>query len=611
VAIASATLALIVKSTGGFNVGSSISLHSAWRPALAGALALVGYIAAGGRFRFVAELPGRLIAVGRRVEPAVVTAPTARIAPALVVGLLVVGTFGVDLGYGAHAVGGSDSYGYLSEAYLWMKGQLRQDQSWVQAIPLMASRWVFTPLGYGPFADTYDLVPSYAPGLPLLMAGAMTIGGYRAAFVVVPVSAALAVLVTFLLGRRVHSPWAGVAGAWLLATSPTFLMQSLSPPMSDVPVTAAWALAFLFVLGRGPWPALFAGLTTGFAVLVRLNLAPLALVPGLWCLVAALRDRSSDEARWWRRPVAFAAGVVPMALVAAAVNSRLYESPFRTGYGDLSLMFSWDHIVPNMRQYASWLTETQTVAIWIGGAAILLPLPLIWRRSEHRAIVVGWAAFVLALWAEYCLYARWDAWWYLRFLLPAYPMVMIGLGQVFVAAGRRHRLLAIAGVIVVIGLGYRGLAMAVDRGIFTVRVGESKYVMAARVVREVTEPASAIFSSMHSGSLRLYAGRMTVRYDLIDRKEVDDAVEYLSRFGIHSYALLEDAEVRQWRTQFDPRCRLRSLNWKPLRVFDSPTHMSLYDLASVSDGPSLLVQPEPSDLGTAPPIPISGFDIRR
>jgi len=42
----------------------------------------------------------------------------------------------------------------------------------------------------------------------------------------VPLTGALLVWTTFLLGRRVQSDAVGLAAAWLVATSPTFLIMS-------------------------------------------------------------------------------------------------------------------------------------------------------------------------------------------------------------------------------------------------------------------------------------------------------------------------------------------------------------------------------------------------
>lgn len=617
-AIVAGGVAAILALSGGVDLSRRITIHNPRRPLAVAVLALAGYVLAGGRFRSVTS-------AARSVRPAVTSGlrrvrdqgtraarlfPRIRIRHDVVAGVLVLVSLAGALRYGARAVGGADSYGYLSEAYLWLAGTPRQAQAFVSAVPIRAPRWVFSPLGYRPAGDTTDLVPTYAPGLPLLMAGAIGIGGFRAAFLVVPVASALAVLATYVLGRRIGSPWAGVAGAWLLATSPTFLMQSLVSPMSDVPVTAAWALAFVCLSGARSWSAAAAGAMTGLAVLIRLNLAPLAAVPALWIVVEAVRRRGRRDRTWWMRPAAFAAGITPLLIVAALVNQALYGSPFITGYGDVGLLFSWRNLLPNFRQYAAWLTETQGFAIWLGVAVLLVPLRVVWARAP-RADLAAWAAFCVLLWVEYSLYSAWDAWWYLRFLLPAYPFILIGLGQIAVTAARRRRVLGIAGVVLIALLGWRGLAMAVDRGVFTSRWGASKYVTAARVVRDATEPSSVVLSMLHSGSLRFYAGRMTANFDSVETGDLDLLVAWLADRGIHAYALLEDAEVDSWRGHFDADSRLRRLDWPPLREIRGAVRMRLFDLTSRDAAPTMVVSFEPDDLDSARPIPIRGFHLQK
>ena len=87
-------------------------------------------------------------------------------------------------------------------------------------------RSTFTAFGYAAVANEPAITPISGPGLPLPMATFKTIGGQTVAFVVAPLTGALLVWTTFLLGRRVQSDAIGLAAAWLVATSPTFLIMS-------------------------------------------------------------------------------------------------------------------------------------------------------------------------------------------------------------------------------------------------------------------------------------------------------------------------------------------------------------------------------------------------
>ena len=214
----------------------------------------------------------------------------------------------------------------------------------------------FAPHGFRPAVSGPALVPVTAPGLPLLMAAAKAIAGHCAMFLVTPLSGALLVWVTFLIGRRLESDALGLAAAWLVATSPAVLAMLVSP-MSDVPAAAFWAIAIYFALGHTQRSALFAGLAASAAILIRPNLAPLAVVLVIWKFWSGQRATTRQSARSHERQAVQAfrpvlpliAGTIPGCLFIAWINNTLYGSPLASGYGSLSALFSLSHIATNLR----------------------------------------------------------------------------------------------------------------------------------------------------------------------------------------------------------------------------------------------------------------------
>jgi asparagine N-glycosylation enzyme membrane subunit Stt3 len=73
------------------------------------------------------------------------------------------------------------------------------------------------PLGYEMGTVAGSMVPVYPPGLPLLMAIAIRVGGPSSAYLVVPLCGGLAVWLTYLLGARIADARAGVVAAVLVA----------------------------------------------------------------------------------------------------------------------------------------------------------------------------------------------------------------------------------------------------------------------------------------------------------------------------------------------------------------------------------------------------------
>lgn len=182
----------------------------------------------------------------------------------------------IGLGWGALIGAGADSSGYVSEAMLWRQGQLVVDQPIIGESPWPGAAATWSPLGFRPAVSKPDaIVPTYPPGLPLLMAALQTVFGFAGAFLVVPLAGGFAVFLTYVLGQRLFGqPGVSLWAAVLVATSPAFLFQLMSP-MSDVPVTVAWTLALVLALGRRPF---LSGLAIAAAIAIRPNLAPVALV---------------------------------------------------------------------------------------------------------------------------------------------------------------------------------------------------------------------------------------------------------------------------------------------------------------------------------------------
>jgi 4-amino-4-deoxy-L-arabinose transferase-like glycosyltransferase len=111
-------------------------------------------------------------------------------------------------------------------------------------------------------------------------------------FLVLPLCGATLVMATYGLGRRLGSANLGVIAAWLVATSPVVLAYMIQP-MSDVPASAVWALAFYLLFGRQVGSAIGAGFVAGIATLIHPNHVPSAVVMGCW-LVFAWRDARTD-----------------------------------------------------------------------------------------------------------------------------------------------------------------------------------------------------------------------------------------------------------------------------------------------------------------------------
>jgi hypothetical protein len=490
------------------------------------------------------------------------TAARAAAGAAFVVSLVV---FGAGLHWGSTAAGGADSYGYVNQAGQWRRGlqtglvieePIARESPW----PLAIETWA--PLGYLPAANRRDAIaPLYPPGLPLLMALFQAVGGFCAAFVVVPVCGALATGMTFVLGRRVFESSAiALSAALFVATSPIFLYQLMNP-MTDVPVTAAFAL-MLVLLVDGRTAA--AGIAAAAIVLIRPNLLPLIAVPAVWLGVTR------------RRAMRFLAWVAPAGALVAWINTKFYGAPWMSGYGSTETLYSLSYLGTNLRQFSMWLLSTQTPFVLL--ALVFFAVPALCRPSRvpfPRLLLGGSAAAVVF---AYVFYLPFDAWWYLRFLLPAWPVMMIAAAAGVDAMTRRIHPWAssIALGISVVLVGVVGVATAAERAAFDIGRWERRYVDVARFFASHSDSKAVAISLQHSGTLRMYAGRLTLRFDQLDPEWLDRAVQFLADNGRRPFIVLEDGEVEMFRKRFAAVSQTGRLDWPPIGQFES-SRVVVYD----------------------------------
>jgi 4-amino-4-deoxy-L-arabinose transferase-like glycosyltransferase len=459
-----------------------------------------------------------------------------RLALALAVVAAVLG-----LRFGTFVASGADSYGYVSQADLWLKRTLVLEQPFNGEAPWRWANWTLSPLGYRPGDRGGTMVPTYSTGLPMLMAVFKAIGGERAVYIVVPLLGALAVWLTFRLGLQFGDSHAALLAALALLVSPAFLFQ-LMWPMSDVPVLAWWLLAVVLATGGSRAHAGLSGLAAAAAILTRPNLAPL-VIP-LAAALIALGDTRPRERAW--RAAFFVVALLPGPITVAVINNHLYGSPLASGYGSFSTIYAWRNGWANAVNYPVWLVQTQTPFILLALAA-----PMLLRRAgltaARRFALLG-LVFSLVVVLLYLWYTPFDNWVYLRFLLPAYPMLLAGAAAAFgLLAPRapRQRLTAFAAAAVVLAAwgGWQA------RGAFSVQQEEARYLAAARFAAALPENA-VMLANQHSGSLRYYAHRDTLRIEWLAPDVYAEALSYLRAEGRRVFAVLDEAEREPFRARY-------------------------------------------------------------
>ena len=476
------------------------------------------------------------------------------------------------LALGSRAASGGDSYGYVSQAALWRQGSLVQPVPLLQKAAWPGAAETLAPLGYRPARRAFAIVPTYAPGLPILMAIAGLFGGACAVYAVVPVCAALLVWLTYRLGLRTGERIVAAGAAVLVATSPTLLFMTMWP-MSDVPVSMFWTAAILSAAaGGGRGRHVLTGILTGVAILIRPNLLLVAIVPaGL-----VLQHASADRAGRWRSVVLFAAGVVPFVAGVAFLNAFLYGSPLESGYGGLNRLYAAGRVPTNLVRHMRWLYESQGPYLFVFAAGLVAAL----RRRQHPVLTWG-ALLALLVWMSYLPYHAYSEWWYLRFLLPAFPILCVlavyGVWTMLAGLGARPRAAITAAFVV--AAAAQALGFAMEKEIAGLGEGEQRAVEVGSFARGELPANAIILSGHHSGSLRYYSARTTLRYDRLDPQWLDRTIEMLRAEGLHPYAVLEAWEEPIFRAHFAGQTTVTRLTSPPLAALDSNVPVRVYDLA--------------------------------
>jgi hypothetical protein len=353
-------------------------------------------------------------------------------------------------------------------------------------------------------------------------------------------------------------------------------------PMSDVPAAALWTAAlYLAVRGGVGMSSALAGVCAALAILVRPNLAPLAVV--VLAFVAWPDIGEANRRAAWKRAAWFSLPFVPAVCAIAIVNWRLYGSPASSGYGDLGPAFAVSHIAANARRYTAWLVQTQTPLILLSAVGFLAP----WTTGSRvltRRISALFLMFTLAVTVSYLPYSVFEEWWYLRFFLPALPLLLVSMTASIVRA--LTFLPPAARVLAVVSLGTflvaHELRFAIDAGVTRLQRNERRYVAVARFIEAATPPNAVFLALQHGGSVRHYADRLTIRFDRVDTG-LDEALASLDRAGWRPFILLEDWEEPQFKAQFGASSAVGRLGWRPYARLSDPGGVNIYDPKQAGD----------------------------
>jgi hypothetical protein len=427
--------------------------------------------------------------------------------------------------------GGSDNSGYFNEARLLARGQMHAPMRTLAGVPAAEAPYLYIPLGFKPAAGAdAEMVPTYPPGLPLLLIPASYVAGWgHAGDLVLLIHSLAGLALVFALGRACGLPGAwSLAGAAILAASPLYLFTSLQA-LSDVPA-AAWATAAVVAALRSRektcW-ALVSGLCISVGFLIRPNnfliAIPVVIAMGLSP----------------RRLALVAAGSLPGILAFMAVNHAAYGGSLHVGYGAIGNEFHAALIPGTLGFYVRWLPLLLSPVVLFAPSV----LALLKRAPRLTCVLASWALAYGAFFSAY----RWthEQWWFLRFLLPAAPALIVSgllVPYLWLEWVKGHQPKALARLIPVlliapcicVELGQSG-PLAEARAIGH---GERKYGRVSSWLSDHAPRDSAVVVSQASGALFYFTPFTLLRYEEISPSIAQRAESTLQSEGRPLYAVL-------------------------------------------------------------------------
>lgn len=476
---------------------------------------------------------------------------------------------------------GTDPAAYVEAAHRWRSGRLFEPSPLALWAGWNKPVLVTAPIGQRPGAVRGTNVTEYPLGLPLLMAAALGVAGEFGPYLIPPLSAGLLVLCTYGIARRLAGPWHALVAAALIGMSPATTGMAVQP-MSDVPVTAFWALAWLMALRPGLGACSAAGAAAAMAIMIRPNTAPLAGVVVILVLLGAggLRNRRA----WTAAGLTSGVLSIGVALVLWS-QALLFGGPFESGYFEgLSWMFAVEHVPKNLVLIPTFLTMLHGKGVFVG---LLTPVLLAWRPNVTtglpQARMVAWSALAIALvtFLTYLPYFPYQDPVFVRFQLPAITamfVLMAGLTHaLWGVISRRVWPLApfalIPAIVVVIATG-PWLLYPLD-----IRVGMQRSALLGRYLRETLPANGVIVTQLEGGTMAHFTRLPVVRLDLVSAETFDPVLDDLVKHGYAPFLVLGKSEEEATFAARFPVSRFRELGWPPrARAIDVGT-LSVYALA--------------------------------
>jgi hypothetical protein len=191
-------------------------------------------------------------------------------------------------------------------------------------------------------------------------------------------------------------------------------------------------------------------------------------------------------------------------------------------------------LMANASNFGKWLTYSHTVLIWL-----LWPASLVILRRSRWAWQLSCVAAAAAL--PYLFYLVFDDWESSRFLLPTILLVLILAARALGEGLTRLKPLPGGALLLLIALTCAAASHQFlrEEGVYRLADLEAKYALAGEWIEGHTPERAVVFAGLHSGSIRLYGHRQTIRWDQIPSDRMSATLRSLQAAGYDLYLALD------------------------------------------------------------------------
>ena len=131
------------------------------------------------------------------------------------------------------------------------------------------------------------------------------------------------------------------------------------------------------------------------------------------------------------------------------------------------------------------------------------------------------------------------------------------------------------------------------------RPNDRRFALVGEFVRDELPQNVILLSMQHSGSVRYYSSRLSLRWDLLDPEWLEPGLMFLRAKGYRPLLLLEEWEKPLFTRRFAAHTKLAALDWQPVATYSGEIRTDIFDPADRDQSGAAAAT---KTIGTVPPM---------